>query len=74
MRCWLHVQGDKEVAPGAAGAAVVERWLQRQGFKPAAAEQAMLWRRELPEYHKNLIAGCTLLVKPLSSSKSKRWF
>jgi hypothetical protein len=52
----------------------LERWLQRQGFKPAAAEQVMLWRRELPEYHKNLMAGCTLLVKPLSSSKSKRWF
>lgn len=56
------------------GAAAVERWLLRAGFKLAAAEQAMLWRRELPEYHRNLVAGCSLLVKPLGSSKGKRWF
>jgi hypothetical protein len=68
------LQGNKEELPGEAGAAVLGRWLLRSGFKAAAAEQSMLWRRELPEYHKNLIAGCTLLVKPLSSSKGKRWW
>eukprot|EP00879_Flechtneria_rotunda_P033029 GHRR01036547.1.p1 GENE.GHRR01036547.1~~GHRR01036547.1.p1 ORF type:complete len:334 (+),score=122.03 GHRR01036547.1:218-1219(+) len=45
----------------------IERWLQqRLGFKPPGSEQQMGWRNELPEYHKSLIAGCTLLVKPLA--------
>ena len=67
-------QGNKEEVPGVPGAAAVEHWLLRAGFKLASAEQAMLWRRELPEYHRNLVAGCSLLVKPLGSSKAKRWF
>jgi hypothetical protein len=41
------------------------RWFRARGFRPASSEQAMLWRRELPEYHKGLIGGCSLLVKPL---------
>lgn len=55
-------------------ASAVERWLQRRlGYKPASSEQHMLWRRDLPEYHKNLTAGCTLLVKPLTL-KQKGWW
>uniref|UniRef100_A0A383VNH7 N-acetyltransferase domain-containing protein n=1 Tax=Tetradesmus obliquus TaxID=3088 RepID=A0A383VNH7_TETOB len=70
----LAPDGNKDEVPGVPGAAALERWLLRAGFKLAAAEQAMLWRRELPEYHRNLVAGCSLLVKPLGSSKGKRWF
>jgi hypothetical protein len=30
----------------------------------------MLWRRELPEYHKGLVGGCSLLVKPLPKARA----
>jgi len=43
-----------------------QHWFSRRlGFRSASSEQQMLWRRELPEYHKGLIGGCSLLVKPL---------
>jgi hypothetical protein len=48
-----------------------KRWFrQRLGYKPVSSEQQMLWRREIPEYHKGLIGGCSLLVKPLPKPKA----
>eukprot|EP00775_Hariotina_reticulata_P010420 gene10420-10578_t len=51
-----------EPKEGEVGGPDVAHWLQRRmGYKEASSEQQMLWRRELPEYHKSLVAGCTLL-------------
>lgn len=48
-----------------------QHWFRRRlGFKSASSEAQMLWRRELPEYHKGLVGGCSLLVKPLPKAKA----
>lgn len=48
-----------------------QHWFKRRlGFRPATSEAQMLWRRELPEYHKGLVGGCSLLVKPLPKAKA----
>lgn len=49
-----------------------QQWFKKRlGFRPASSEQQMLWRRELPEYHKGLIGGCPLLLKPISKGKNR---
>lgn len=70
----LQAQDASASRSGVPDAGSLERWLGRLGYRHAGAEQVMLWRRELPEYHKSLTAGCSLLVKPLlSSKKNKGW-
>jgi hypothetical protein len=62
----LGEPGDQEVA---------EKMFRRKlGFTDATPEQKMAWRKELPEYHKNLVGHCTLLVKPLQlPAKCSGW-
>lgn len=48
-----------------------QHWFRRRlGFKSASSEQQMVWRRDLSEYHKGLIGGCSLLVKAVPLSKA----
>ncbi|KAF8073082.1 hypothetical protein HT031_000743 [Scenedesmus sp. PABB004] len=65
-------QQEEAPKPGVVPAAELEGWARRLGFRPVSAEQAMLWRRELPEYHKSLTAGCALLAKPLAAPGARR--
>lgn len=48
-----------------------QHWFGRKlRFRPASSEQQMLWRRELPEYHRGLVGGCKILLKPLPAGKA----
>jgi hypothetical protein len=66
-------QVDKRPKPSSTLLApeAAQQWFKHHlGFRPASSEAQMLWRRELPEYHKGLIGGCCLLVKPLPKAKA----
>lgn len=45
--------------------------MHSQGYKEVDPAQLVEWRRELPEYHKALLGGCTLLVKPLQEPQQR---
>jgi hypothetical protein len=51
------------------------RWFkEKRRYKPVSSEQAMMWRLELPDYHKALVGTTTLLVKPLILPTKRGWF
>jgi hypothetical protein len=71
--CCCCLQDDKRVKPnsGLLSPESAQHWFKRRlGFRPATSEAQMLWRRELPEYNKGLVGGCSLLVKPLPKAKA----
>jgi hypothetical protein len=77
MMCFLMVccgfaQDEKRVKPSSQllPPETAQRWFRRLGFKSASSEAQMLWRRELPEYHKGLVGNCSLLAKPLPKPKA----
>lgn len=78
LRCWhpfsgCHLQDNKpkQAASQLLPSEAVQHWFARKlSFREASSEQKMLWRRDLPEYHKGLVGGCRLLVKPLPQRKA----
>jgi hypothetical protein len=53
--------------------AAARRLFYSQGYAPASPAQRMAWRTALPEYHRNLVNGCDLLVKPLPLPAKRGW-
>jgi hypothetical protein len=53
--------------------AAARRLFFSQGYVPASAEQRMVWRTSLPEYHRNLVNGCDILVKHLPLPAKRPW-
>lgn len=72
----LHVSAgqdgkDKKAASQLLPPESAQHWFGRRlRFRPASSEQQMIWRRELPEYHRGLVGGCRILLKPLPPGKA----
>lgn len=45
---------------------------RRFSYQELPIETLVEWRQELPEYHKQLVGNCTLLVRPLQAAAGSK--